>query len=524
MRQVFLRRGISAYVGILLMVALSVASGAIFIALSGSLDQVDSSEITRTSQTMILDSAILNHRELIVYIRNSGKNTIEIDKIYIDDVLVAEPESVIEVNDPGESDDVIQGGEVGKLIVQPLSGFNRGKNFKFKIISRNGEIIEFQRKTPFEAPRVVFTDSRNKGVSGILVQYRFNGWQDLGVTDENGEVLLLLEPRRYRFRLSYGGATLQKTQNIADNQVVKFKTVNVTVRLVQSDGTPISGANARYSAGGWKTIGNTNINGRVSIELLPKSYNFRITLNGSSLQKTQNIADNSIVEFQTDDVFVRLVSSIGEPIIGAIVEYSAGGWRTLGTTNVDGEVSASLLPMSYSFRVKYAGATQQKTQDVGDDPFVIFATELVTVKFVDSEDAPIIGGEARYSASGWKKIGMTDESGEVMIELLPLSYSFRMYYGGTYLQKRQNIRDFQLVEYQTVNVTIVAWDGFGAVVDAYARYQASGWQIIGYTDETGSVSSEILPRNLRFRLTVDGNNYYVRQNVAVDPIVEFNIS
>lgn len=517
------KRGISAYVGVLLLVALSVAGGAIFLTLTGSLSEHDTNEILVSSQGMVLESAVLTHRELIAYIRNSGTEPIEIDKVYIDEIIVTEPDAIIEVNGLGEGDDKILGKEVGTLHVQPSSGFSRGKNFKFKIISQNNNIIEFQKKAPLEAPVVIYTDSSGEGISGINVQYQSSGWKDLGLTDMNGEVLLLLEPRSYRFRLSYGGATLQKTQNIANNPTVKFKTANVTVKLIQADGTPIPGATARYSASGWKTIGITDEKGQVSIELLPLSYNFRMTYGGATLQKQQNIEDNPLVLFQTDDVTIRLVSSIGEPIEGATVKYYAGGWQTIGTTNEDGEVSVSLMPMSYNFRITHVGATQQKTQDIGEDPFVVFTTELVTVKLVESDNDPIMGGIASYNAGGWNTIGNTDENGEVKIELLPLSYSFRMTYGGAYIQKSQNIEENSLVEYQTENVTIVVRDGFGPVENAYARYQSSGWQIIGYTGDNGKVSKEILPKSYRFRVTLGGDNYYVVQDVEVNPIVEFNV-
>ena len=57
----------------------------------------------------------------------------------------------------------------------------------------------------------------------------------------------------------------------------------------------------------------------------------------------------------------------------------------------------------------------------------------------------------------------------------------------------------------------------------YARYQSSGWQIIGYTGDSGKVSKEILLKSYRFRVTFGGDNYYVVQDVEVNPIVEFNL-
>jgi len=321
----------------------------------------------------------------------------------------------------------------------------------------------------------------------------------------------------------YGGATQAITQNIANDPVVSFKTYDATITLNEADGDPLSGASAMYYASGWKTIGDTDENGKVSVELLPLSYNFRVSYGGATLQKTQNIAYDPIVQFQTDEAIIRLVSSIGDPIEGAVVSYYASGWNIIGTTNMDGEVTTALLPMSYNFRVSYGGATLQKTQNIAYDSLVIFNTELVTVSFRDSQDTPIIEATAKYYASGWKTIGTTNLDGEASIELLPMSYNFRLTYGGATLQKTQNIVVNRLVEYQTENVTIIAGNGSGPVENALVSYYASGWQTIGYTSDEGIVSVELLPMNYNFRLIYESNTYTKSQDISDNPLVEFNI-
>jgi len=78
-------------------------------------------------------------------------------------------------------------------------------------------------------------------------------------------------------------ADAQKTQ--FDGNVV-FNTVPVTVELNNSTGGDEL-ANFKYYSGGWKTIGSGNDTTIVSVELLPKRYNFKAFYAGASKIKSQ---------------------------------------------------------------------------------------------------------------------------------------------------------------------------------------------------------------------------------------------
>ena len=86
------------------------------------------------------------------------------------------------------------------------------------------------------------------------------------------------------------------------------------------------------------------------MELLPLSYPFRITYAAATLQKSQNVAADSCVQFQTANTVVELRDS-NNSLLGEAnpVQYYSGGWRTFGAgATTGGQVSMELLPLRLS--------------------------------------------------------------------------------------------------------------------------------------------------------------------------------
>ncbi|NOU87603.1 DUF1080 domain-containing protein [Paenibacillus sp. LMG 31460] len=213
-------------------------------------------------------------------------------------------------------------------------------------------------------------DSSGNPLTGGAIKYYDGGWKDFGVTDASGTASKSLPDKGYTFAMTYAGTYQEKAQNTGTDSVVTFQTVNTKVQLKDSHGNPLDNGAATYYAGSWRTIGNTN-GGKISKELLPGSYTFAMTYAGTYQEKVQNIETDPAVVFQTVNAKVQLKDSQGNPLDNGTATYYAESWRPIGHTS-GGEIGKELLPGSYMFAMTYTGTYQEKFQNIGTDPVVVF--------------------------------------------------------------------------------------------------------------------------------------------------------
>ena len=388
---------------------------------------------------------------------------------------------------------------------------------------------------------VKLLDSHGNGLAGGTAQVYDGGWQAIpGSTDASGTLVTGIPKTKgnLTFRITYANVSKEMAQNVTTTPIVTFQTTNVTVQLLDNVGNAIpDGAgtgSVQYYAGGWRDFGTT-VNGVASKELLPLTYSFSMSYANACQEKGgQNIAANPIVMFQTANVTVQLLDSIGNPILdGAgtgVVQYYAGGWRTFGTT-VNGVVSKQLLPLTYSFSMSYAFARQEKGgQNIAANSTVTFQTAYVTVQLLDNVGTAIPDGAGtgvvQYYAGGWRDFGTT-AGGQVSKQLLPLTYSFSMSYANARQEKGgQNVAATPTVTFQTTNVTVQLLDSASAPIPDGAgtgavQYYAGGWRDFG-TTAGGQVSKQLLPLTYSFSMSYA----FARQekgglNVVTTPTVAF---
>ncbi|UKS29505.1 DUF4962 domain-containing protein [Paenibacillus sp. HWE-109] len=295
------------------------------------------------------------------------------------------------------------------------------------------------------AVKVQLKDSSGNPLRGGEVSYYDGGWKDFGITDASGSVSKALPNKSYTFSMKYEGTIKEKVQNTGTDAVVVFQTVKVNLQLKDSQGNPLDGGSASYYAGSWRAIGTTS-GGEISKELLPGSYTFDMTYEGTHKEKVQNTEADAVIVFQTVKVKLQLKDSQGNPLDVGSASYYAGSWRAIGTTN-SGEINKELLPGSYTFNMTYEGTHNEKVQNIGTDPLVVFQTINVKVQLKDSQGNSMGGGIVSYYAGSWRPFGTTN-NGEINKELLSGSYTFSVTYGGTHKESVNNIATSPTILFQ----------------------------------------------------------------------------
>ena len=198
-----------------------------------------------------------------------------------------------------------------------------------------------------------------------------------------------------------GGTSNAQTFTVADNNPT------ITVQFKDSAGRPLSGGIVQYYYGYWQVFGTTDANGLVSKKLVPGVYIFSMNYAYGRQEKSQNVAVNPTVLFQTARVTVQLRDSTGTALDTGTVQYYSGGWLDIGSTS-GGNISKELLPLTYSFSMNYAYGRQEKSQNVAVNPTVLFQTGKIHSNS---------GSCSQYYASEWRTFNQDQE-------LLPLTYTF----------------------------------------------------------------------------------------------------
>lgn len=322
-------------------------------------------------------------------------------------------------------------------------------------------------------------------------------------TDGNGESNAEFFPGTYSFEMNY-----QTTSNVKSsvtipnsNTTLTWKTTTVTLSWPYD-----------IAYGG---NGDSRYFNKPSMELLEGDVNFNFRGAGNNYVSL-HISGCSTAN---KGMLVKLLNSSGSGIAGGVVDYYAGGWHNgVATTNGSGNAFV-LIPGSVSsayFRMGYANATQQLgSYNLSTTPSVTFQTKNVTVELRNSGGAlyNTEGSNVQYYSGGWHQFGSgTTASGTCNMELLPVSYYFRLTYAyQTQQQGSLNTASMgasPLVTFQTLDITTELRDSDGDLYDTEGenvQYYAGGWYTFGTgTTSSGACNAELLPGSYYFRLTYKG--------------------
>ena len=298
---------------------------------------------------------------------------------------------------------------------------------------------------------------------------------------------------------------------------------NLKINLLNSSGEPLIGGALKYYEGSWKDAID-NGDGTFIVNTERETVSLRMIYEGGS-QTVNNIpAQNNSYTFRTTKAAVNLLDSQGNLIQDeAAVKYYAGSWRDFGAT-INGVAEKELLPNSYTFRMIYEGGSNDKKQDISENPEVDFNTVNASVKLLDS-GGNLIQDEAsvKYYAGSWRDFDATI-NGVAEKELLPKKYSFRITHNYISNDKQQDISSNPNVEFPTILCEVKVNDAQNNPVDgAEVKYYSGAWRNLG-TTQNGVISKEMLPKELTFRASYNGDSKDIKQNTGVNNVVEFNLN
>ncbi len=193
------------------------------------------------------------------------------------------------------------------------------------------------------------------------VSYYSGGWHTITTKNPNDPKMMRtsLAPGTYTFALVYNGTRDTKTVTVSGNKTVYFHAAAVSVELQSHTNSILdipNNGSASYYAAGWRSITtiNPNNHGMVQAEMLPGTYTFAATYNGTRDTKTYTVIEpnpnNHANARQT--VYFHAVQVISDS--GTADSYYASGWRSFSSGD-------NLLPGTYTFHFTGGGGTSAIT-------------------------------------------------------------------------------------------------------------------------------------------------------------------
>ncbi len=288
----------------------------------------------------------------------------------------------------------------------------------------------------------------------------------------------------------------------------------VVLTLKDSNGNPLSGGKARGGFGSsywtWWVSGLTDANGVLldirDVVSQPTNMSYEMRYNNTTQAKTQNVSTNSIFQYKTILLTLRLETCANAPLDGGKPRYGIGSTYTtwwfpggLTGTSALGETAAEIFPGTYSFEMQYKATADAKLSVaiLNANTNLTWQTTNVTLGY---------NGQISYGGGTGDSTWFTKPS----MELLPGTYKFNF---------RPNNRidlTFSGCNFSKSYVALKVLDENGNGVPGAKATPAYGgsWGAVlpGVTDASGKLFSEIPPGYTKIKMEV--NQGSVEQTIA----------
>jgi hypothetical protein len=192
---------------------------------------------------------------------------------------------------------------------------------------------------------------------------------------------------------------------------------------------------------------------------------------------------------------VRVLTSTGAPVAGAVVTYVLAGYpSTFGTTGSNGITTANLAADSTTMAIAYAGGTDSRSVTVGPGTLITFSTVPLTVQLLTSTGTGIPGATVNQYNPYWNLIGTTATNGTTTKEVLPGTYQyFEVVYAGANVgQTNIVVSGPTTITFTTVEVTVTVTNGGTSVAGASVSYLNPYSNSFGSTGSAGQVTKQML--------------------------------
>ena len=353
------------------------------------------------------------------------------------------------------------------------------------------------------------TKSDGSDYQGVQIHYLDGYWKNFGTTDGSGIASLTIPDGTYDFKASIGGT--QDIQNLVVNGTTNgsFQTSKVTIQVRKSDNSVYQGVATHYHSGYWRSIGNTDSSGEASIEIFDGTYDFKASVGGTESVQNVEVDGTTKISFQTSNVTVQVTKSDNAAFAGVATHYHSGYWRSIGTTDSNGEASTEIFDGTFDFRASVGGTQAvQNDQVVNGATVVPFQTSLGTFIAKTSAGDPLEGVSMHYLVGYWRSVGTTGAGGTTTTELFPGTYPARASLGGTSAVQSITFNSPGTVTFYTTEVTAKAedCDNGNPISGVSMHYHVGYWRSIGNTDGSGETSIQLFPDDFDFRGSIGGTS------------------